>query len=574
MRAVLTRFRRAFARGLRRDDTPRKPPADPRLPDWRAIISSDRGLWNESRKRAQSGPRVLIGTAIGGHSQFTVVESALAVSLTLRGARTDIVLCDRALPACLRAKVSAVTPTAISAGELASSELCQNCIKTGRAVFAGTELEMLEIGHHLMADDSEEAERCARTVDLKQLKSFSIDGIPVGEHALAGALRYYGRGDLENEADGEGVLRRYVEASIRTLRASQRLLKKGRYDVALINHGIYAPHGILAAVARQEGVRVVTWNLAYRKQCAIFSHGDTYHHTLMNEPVSEWENMAWTEAHERAIVEYLDSRQKGSRDWIWFNANPDDDMERFAASVGLDWGRPVIAMLTNVVWDAQLHYPANAFPNMIEWAVKTVAYFQRRPELQLLIRVHPGELAPPGGQTKSNQPIVGEIQKVFPKLPPNVFVIPAESQVSTYSAAKRCDAVIIYGTKAGVEFTSIGLPVIAAGEAWIRNKGLTLDAKSEADYFRLLDQLPLRRRLDSGTIERARKYAYHFFFRRMVPLPFLTPVAKAWPPFVIAADGLREFLPGRHRGLDIVCDGLLKGAPFVFPAEVCGVHDQ
>lgn len=574
MRATLRRFRNAVVRRLGNNDAIGKKPVDPRLPDWHSIISSDRDLWNKSVKRARSGPRVLIGTAIGGHSQFTVVESALAVALTLRGAGTDILLCDRALPACLRAKVSAVSPSTMHRGELASSELCQNCIKTGHAVFDETGLDVIELGHSISAAEIEEAERCASTVDLKHLKSFAIDGIPVGEHALAGALRYYGRGDLENEPDGEGVLRRYVEASVRTLRASQRILANGRYDVALINHGIYAPHGILAAVARAQGVRVVTWNLAYRKQCAIFSHGDTYHHTLMNEPVSEWENMAWSDAHEESIVRYLDSRQQGSRDWIWFNANPDDDMERFAASVGLDWNRPVIGMLTNVVWDAQLHYPANAFPNMIDWAVRTVAYFAKRPELQLLIRVHPGELAPPGGQTKSNQPIVGEILKVFPKLPSNVFVISAESPVSTYSAAKRCDALIIYGTKAGVEFTSIGIPVIAAGEAWIRNKGLTMDAKSEADYFRLLDQLPLGRRLDKPVVLRARKYAYHFFFRRMMPLTFLHPVAEAWPPFVVAPKKLSDFLPSRHQGLDIVCEGLLKGAPFVFPAEIHGVHDQ
>ena len=131
----------------------------------------------------------------------------------------------------------------------------------------------------------------------------------------------------------------------------------------------------------------------------------------------------------------------------------------------------------------------------------------------------------------------------------------------------QCDAVIIYGTKTGVELTSMGIPVIVAGEAWIRNKGVTMDATSAADYFRLLDRLPLGRTLEPSVVERARKYAYHFFFRRMIPLEFMKPKPD-WPPFAVGLDsGLSGLLPGRSRGLDVVCKGILTGSSFVYPAE-------
>ena len=60
----------------------------------------------------------------------------------------------------------------------------------------------------------------------------------------------------------------------------------------------------------------------------------------------------------------------------------------------------------------------------------------------------------------------------------------------------QCDAVMIYGTKTGVELSSRGIPVIVAGEAWMRGKGITLDATSAEEYFRILDRLPLRARID------------------------------------------------------------------------------
>ena len=125
-----------------------------------------------------------------------------------------------------------------------------------------------------------------------------------------------------------------------------------------------------------------------------------------------------------------------------------------------------MGMLTKVKWDDQLHYPANAFPNMLEWLLQTIDYLSKKPELQLLIRVHPAEIL---GVVPSRQPIIDEIKKVFPKLPDNVFIIPPESQASTYAAMMQCDSVIIYGTKTGVELTSVGVPIVVAGAAWVRH---------------------------------------------------------------------------------------------------------
>lgn len=543
------------------------------LPDWPAIVASNAALWTGALLTAKEGPRVLMASAIGGHPQFTVMESALNVALTLRGAKVDTLLCNASMPACQRAKIAGVTPPALADGKL-KNVFCADCMATGKTVFSVPGLEILDMNEHISDDERVQALDISATIAAGDIPGYTLDDLPIGEHALAGALRYYGVGDLSLEPEGEAVLRRYLESSLLTAFCINRLLRERKYDVVVNNHGIYVPHGIVSAACRNQRVRTASWNLAYRKQCAIFSHSDTYHHTLMDEPTSDWESMAWSKDREADIMNYLRSRRQGSRDWIWFNRDADDDMDRFAAKVGLDWSRPVIGMLTNVVWDAQLHYPANAFPGMVDWVMRTITYFKGRPDLQLLIRVHPGELAPPGGSTVSRQPITAEIRSTFPSMPENVFIIGPESTVSTYAAMDRCDSVIIYGTKTGVELTSVGIPVIVGGEAWIRNKGMTLDASSADEYFRHLDTLPLGKRMAPAMIDRARKYAYHFFFRRMIPLPFLEPVPQSWPPFEIALKNLDELLPGAYKGLDVICDGILNGSAFIYRAEELGLHDK
>lgn len=557
MRLTLLRTAQRIVRAV-------KPDID--QPDWRPILRQPEGEWQRARAAARGGPRVLIATVVGGHLPSTTLESLLAVALTLRGADVHLLVCDETLPACLRSHVTAVPDEEVFLAEGPQGSGCIRCYSSGGTMYRTLGLTLHTLGSLLTDDERQKAREIATRLELAQIPSFTLDGLAIGEHALAGALRFYARGTLEGP-HSEGVLRRYLEAGLLTAFASRRLLRTHGFEAACFNHGIYIPHGVIGEVARAEGVRVSNWNPAYRTRTFIFSHGDTYHHTLMDEPTDTWENLPWSAERDTELTAYLRSRWQGSQDWITFNANPEERTAEVERAIGIDFSKPTIGLLTNVIWDAQLHYRANAFPNMMDWLLRTIAYFTERPDLQLLIRVHPAEIS---GAVPSRQPVVEEIRRHFPSLPPNVFVIPPESPISTYVTMMRCNAVVIYGTKTGVELTSEGIPVIVCGEAWIRNKGLTADARSPEEYYRLLDALPGPGRLPRETVERARRYAYHFFFRRMIPVTSIVPATGLMARQVkyrVGVKGLDELQPGRDRGLDVICDGILKGSPFIYPAE-------
>jgi len=182
----------------------------------------------------------------------------------------------------------------------------------------------------------------------------------------------------------------------------------------------------------------------------------------MTEPVARWEDLPWRPHLETELMDYLKSRWQGTNDWIWFHERPEEGLDYISRETGVDFSKPIIGLLTNVIWDAQLHYRSNAFRNQLEWVMQTIGYFAKRPELQLIIRIHPAEIR---GMVPSRQPVAEEIRRAYPSLPPNVFVIPPESKVSTYAVMERCDSVIIYNTKTGIEISSMGIRVIVAGEA-------------------------------------------------------------------------------------------------------------
>jgi hypothetical protein len=539
----------------------------PNLPDWKVLLDTNRSLWEKAKKKARQGPQVLIATAVGGLSPLSLPESLLAVALTLRGARVYTLLCDRLLPACLNVQ-KLDTPEEILENYELKTFKCERCFTTGKYLYEPLGLTDYRFSQFLRDEDRQKAQHLAAEIPWAEIENYRLGNWNVGEHAYAGALRYFASGNLNDEPKSEIVVRRFLEGSLLTALATNNLLQRHRFTVACFNHGIYSPHGIIGEVCRDRGVRIANWNVAYRKQCLIFSHEDTYHHTMLSEPLAAWENLPWTQQMEQDILEYLKSRWQGLRDWIWFHDRPDEEFDRFAGKIGLDPHKPTIGMLTNVMWDAQLHYPANVFPNMLVWAIETIKYFAQRPDLQLLVRIHPAEIR---GGLPSRQPLLPEILKVWPNLPKNIFIIPPDSSASTYAAMMSCDAVIIYGTKTGVELTSMGIPVIVGGEAWIRNKGMTIDPATTEEYFQCLDRLPLNRRLDDEQVKRARQYAYHFFFRRMIPVQCIVP-ASGKPPYKIEIDRLDDLLPGVDAGLDVICDGILSGSPFIYPAETLGIR--
>lgn len=532
------------------------------LPDWRGLLAKST-LWKSSLRNAESGPRVLIPTSVGGLSAATIFEGLLGVALTLRGAKVRFLLCDGVLPACLHVHLGKVSSPGLVVDYRLKSDVCPGCFARGNDVYQSTGLPISRYSEFL--DDTERRDLKARSeaLHLDELRAFKNGAHAIGEHALAGALRFYACGNLPETPEAQQVLRRYIEAAMITEWVIQRVNDRFAPHVAVFHHGIYVPQGIIGEVARGNGIRVANWQVAYRKQCFIFSHHESYHHTLIDEPIENWSSISWNETLERSLFDYLVSRRSGTNDWIWFHDQPQHDVSAILNEVGLDPNKPFIAMLTNVFWDAQLHFKANAFSDMLQWVIQTIEYFAGRPELQLAIRIHPAEVR---GAIPSRQPMVDEIRKVFATLPANVFVIPPESQVSTYALCDLADSVIIYGTKTGVELTAFGTPVVVAGEAWIRNKGLTTDAQSREHYFSILEQLPYGKAMDAATVSQAKKYAFHFFFRRFVPVQCLRPSSNG-VPFEIDIHALEALLPGVDPGLDVICDGILHGTDFIYPAE-------
>ena len=200
-----------------------------------------------------------------------------------------------------------------------------------------------------------------------------------------------------------------------------------------------------------------------------------------------------------------------------------------------------------------------AFPDIKDWVVAAVRAFEARPAHRLVIRVHPSEVRLPGKRTRDS--VGAYVRSVFPVLPPNVELIPAEDLRSSYPLMDASDVGLVYSSTSGLELALRGTPVIVAAETHYRGKGFTLDAADPADFLSLLDKALDDPGSVEPDVEGARRYAHFFFFRAPLAAP---AVVEPLPGLArITARDLTELAPGANPALDRICAGILEGTSFI-----------
>ena len=186
--------------------------------------------------------------------------------------------------------------------------------------------------------------------------------------------------------------------------------------------------------------------------------------------------------------------------------------------LGLD-ERPVVLLATNVFGDSVTLGRQVFSQGMGDWLAETLRFFAAHPQVQLVVRVHPGEsMLAPGGTS-----MLDIVKRTLPDLPSHIKVVPPEADVNSYDVMEMASLGLVYTTTLGLEMAMDGIPVVVAGQVHYRGRGFTLDPTTWEAYFGLLEravQEPQALRLSPEQVERAQRYAYHFFFTYPRPYPW------------------------------------------------------
>ncbi len=339
-----------------------------------------------------------------------------------------------------------------------------------------------------------------------------------------------------------------LERNTDAARLASAWLKANRPDVVIVPNGTIHEQGVVYRLARAQNIRTVTYEFGDRKQHVWLAQNSE---VMRQETDKLWEARGGKEL----LPEELDqlrqmflARQSGtlwesfSRAW---QGTPTQGGSEARKALGLEEGKPVVLLATNVLGDSLTLGRQVFSQSMAEWISRTVQYFGGQPEVQLVIRIHPGE------QLARGPSMVDVVREVHPKLPKHIHLIGPKDNVNTYDLIEVADLGLVYTTTVGLEMAMSGVPVVVAGQTHYRKRGFTHDPDSWVNYYKLLGQMlskPEAYRLSREQVESAWEYAYRFFYE--YPRPFPWRLMGLWSDYkanplkdVLSPEGIKTYGP-------------------------------
>lgn len=336
-----------------------------------------------------------------------------------------------------------------------------------------------------------------------------------------------------------------VERNKEAAAAAFHWMQTNRPDVVIIPNGTILEFGAVRLAAQYLGVQVVTYEFGEQRQ-RIWLAQDR--EVMRQETDDLWQARRETPLSEdqwKQVQSLFQARQRAS---LWENFSrrwqgvASEGGEKVRSTLGLD-GRPIVLMATNVFGDSLTLGRQVFSESMGEWMERSLRYFAGRPDVQFVMRIHPGELLAQGPSAAVL------VNRVLPDLPENVHIVAPDTKINTYDIVEIADVGLVYTTTVGMEMAMSGIPVVVVGNTHYRRKGFTLDPQTWESYFDTLDQVlenPAGFRLSEEQVKCAWNYAYRFFFEYPHPFPWhllkMWDDLKEWPlERVLESEGQQEF---------------------------------
>jgi len=317
--------------------------------------------------------------------------------------------------------------------------------------------------------------------------------------------------------------------------------QKNRPDVVIVPNGMIQEYGAVYEAARALGITAVTYEFSELDQQIWIDQNRLVMFHFTDELWSKCQERILNDEQRAWLDSFLAGRQglkTGAQFAHLWQKISREGGEKNRLALGLD-NRPIVFLPTNVLGDSATLGRTIFSKTMAEWIERVVPFFADRPQVQLVIRIHPAE-------TWTVGPSVAEIiRATLPELPAHIHLIGPEEKINTYDLMEIADLALVFTTTAGLEMAVRGIPVLVSGDSQYRKKGFTLDADTWDEYFAVLDRalkdLP-GCRLTPQQVEQARNYAYFYF--KEYPHPFPWHLEKLWPSlekrplsYVLGAEG-------------------------------------
>jgi hypothetical protein len=397
-------------------------------------------------------------------------EALIAEALQDSGHEIVYVTCGRQLKTgCICMSAYGVLA---DASEEQRNKICDRCDIQKTLLKREMKLNGSEIAAEISAAETAEIDRLLATVRQDNILDIEIDGIAVGRAALYEFLLEHKKSTLGFDNAIEWV--RY-QATLRNALyaffAARRIIEREKPDTIVVYNALYSVNRItcqLAAAQRKPFYFLhAGGNLAHRLQTLMIAKGDIF--SLMHQAIDLWPSLKDGPIDADAahlVTDHFIELLKGKSVFAYSSPQTGNIIDlRKRLGIGADQKVLCATLSSSDERFAAETIGARApvknllYSTQVDWVRSLIDYAKDRPELFLVIRVHPREFPNKREDIKSVHAY--QLEALFQQLPANVVVNWPADNLSLYDLAEITDVFLNAWSSAGKEMALLGIPVVS-----------------------------------------------------------------------------------------------------------------
>jgi hypothetical protein len=316
------------------------------------------------------------------------------------------------------------------------------------------------------------------------------------------------------------------------LAGKEFLERNGEFDIALIHSPEYGSNNCFATIAAQHGSKIYairsSWNLAEMNSSVVLHDWNFKPHThvaLRNWP--GWEHIQPSKADLRRVRAHIQALQEAKSPFVYSppsrsSSSPQETREL----LGIKDEKPTILLSINSTDEIMAgktighglatNYPGAVFNSQFDWVSQTIDWISKKPDINLVVRLHPRDLPNKREKVLSEQHSVW--RRLLSQLPPNVYLNDPSQELSFGQVCGISSVVSTGWSSTAFEAMLMNRPVVTydsrlpAIPADIHRTGSSIET-----YFNNLNEA-LVEGLDESNSVKAMRWMVHSLSRDSVEL--------------------------------------------------------
>jgi hypothetical protein len=359
-----------------------------------------------------------------------------------------------------------------SATQAEKEEVCRSCNRRSNLLKKTFKFEDRKLEDLLPQEELDLIEVLMGNVDRSNWYKFVFNEAPLGKMAFYDFSLAHKLNSVEIPINLWSEYLSNLRSSLRTYFAVRNLIRSSEARLLVTYNGMYATNNTAAFAARQFGLK--TWSL-HAGQHLSERYGTICAYESQTLPVFSYEKQEWKtsinkEIHPDAasrVTEHLLQLFRASNRFVYSAPSGFTDLEDIKKVLSISSDKKILlatmssadeifaASLAGLLKESDVK---PLFADSNEWIQFLISEIGARPDLHLIIRVHPREF--PNKRETVLAPSVKKLKETLKDLPPNVTVNWPDQNVSLYDLAHLVDVVLNSSSSAGLELSALGIPVV------------------------------------------------------------------------------------------------------------------